>query len=66
MKLKGQGKKEWVLISTDDNGQKTIVSKKLTINQAAWFVNKYQSFDMVHINNIPTNTDMSRYQGATQ
>lgn len=66
MKLKGQGKKEWVLISTDDNGQKTVVSKKLTINQAVWFVNKYHSFDMVHANHIPADADLSRYQKAAQ
>lgn len=65
MKSKGQGKKEYVIVSTSDfDGKKTVISKKLTINQAAWFVNKSSWMEMFHINHIPADVDMSRFEQA--
>ena len=65
MKSKGQGKKEYVLVSTSDfDGKRTAISKKLTINQAAELIYKKHWLEAFHINHIPADVDMSRFEEA--
>ena len=63
MKRKSQGKKEWVLITKHGfNERRTAISFRLAISQAEWLANKYDYMDIVHVNRMPTDVDVSRLQ----
>ena len=55
MKCKGQGKKDFVVILTEEDGTKRVFSEPVTINRATWLVlNSRLPLDFVPIHSLKT------------
>lgn len=65
MKSKGQGKKQWIVITKPElNGTRTAISMRMTINQATQLVLRTPWWDIVHADHMPRDVDVSRLKNA--